>query len=107
MTAAAVNPAAEPSVHVFGRLVRGLSEKDARSELVTVGDQMAAAFPQTHGNTRPQVVSYTRVMAYRKVLDRKQNKETDLKAAYFEDVCWNDDESDARGAASSKMEIMA
>jgi putative ABC transport system permease protein len=59
LTAAAMNPGAEPSIHVFGRLARGFSEKDAQSELATVGDQMAAAFPQTHTNTRPQVLSYT------------------------------------------------
>ncbi len=60
LTAAAVSPAAEPSVHVFGRLVHGFSAQDAQSELMTLGDQMAAAFPQTHGKTRPQAVSYTR-----------------------------------------------
>jgi predicted permease len=60
LTDAAKNPGAEPSLHVFGRLARGFSEKQARSELATVGDQMAAAFPQTHGNIRPQVYSYTR-----------------------------------------------
>jgi putative ABC transport system permease protein len=59
LTAAATNPGAEPSIHVFGRLARGFSEKQAQSELATVGDQMAAAFPQTHSNTRPQVLSYT------------------------------------------------
>nr|MBA2302071.1 ABC transporter permease [Acidobacteriota bacterium] len=59
LTAAATNPGGEPSIHVFGRLARGFSEKDAQSELATVGDQTAAAFPQTHSNTRPQVLSYT------------------------------------------------
>jgi predicted permease len=63
LTAAATNPAAEPSIHVFGRLARGFSRKDAQSELATVGDQMAAAFPQTHGNTRPLVLSYTHAFA--------------------------------------------
>jgi predicted permease len=60
LTEAATNPAAEPSMHVFGRLAAGFSDKQARAELATVGDQMAAAFPQMHGNTRPQAVSYTR-----------------------------------------------
>lgn len=60
LTDAATNPGAEPAIHVFGRLARGFSQKSAQSELTTVGDQMATAFPQTHGNTRPQVVSYTR-----------------------------------------------
>jgi putative ABC transport system permease protein len=60
LTAAATDPGAEPSIYVFGRLARGFSEKAAQSELATVGDQMAAAFPQTHANTRPLVFSYTR-----------------------------------------------
>lgn len=59
LTAAATNPGAEPSIHVFGRLAHGFSERQAQSELTTVGDQMAAAFPKTHGNVRPQVLSYT------------------------------------------------
>jgi putative ABC transport system permease protein len=62
-TAAATNPAAEPSIFVFGRLARGFSEKQAQSELATVGDQMAAAFPQTHRDTRPLVLSYTHAFA--------------------------------------------
>lgn len=84
-----VREAAEDARHLFS---------DAKEVIADPDDLVPAVY---------QVVSYTRVMAYRKVLDRKQNKETDLKAAYFEDVCWNDDESDARGAASRKMEIMA
>jgi predicted permease len=63
LTDDATNPAAEPSMHVFGRLARGFSEQAARSELTTVGEQLAAAFPQTHGNTRPQVISYTHAFA--------------------------------------------
>jgi predicted permease len=59
LTAAATNPGVDPSLHVLGRLARGVSEKDARSELATVGDQTAAAFPQTHSNIRPQVLTYT------------------------------------------------
>jgi putative ABC transport system permease protein len=59
LTAAATNPGAQPSIHVFGRLARGFSEQEAQAELVTVGDQMAAAFPQTHGRIRPLVLSYT------------------------------------------------
>jgi putative ABC transport system permease protein len=60
LTDAATNPAAEPSIHVFGRLAPGFSETDARSELTTLGDQMAAAMPQTHGKIRPEAVSFTR-----------------------------------------------
>ena len=60
LTPAATDPGAEPSLHVFGRLARGVSARQAQSELATAGDQMAAAFPQTHANTRPLVLSYTR-----------------------------------------------
>ena len=60
LTAAAANPGAEPSIHVFGRLAPGFSQKAAQSELATVGDQMAAAFPETHADIRPLVLSYTR-----------------------------------------------
>jgi len=41
LTAAATNPAAEPSIHVFGRLAPGFSERHAAAELTTVGDQLA------------------------------------------------------------------
>ena len=63
LTAAATNPAAEPSMHVFGRIAPGFSEKQAGAELTTVGDQLANAFPQTHTNTRPEVLSYTHAFA--------------------------------------------
>ena len=37
-----------------------------------------------------QVVSYGRVISYRRSKS-KQATRLDLKAAYFEDVCWNDE----------------
>ena len=63
LTAAAANPAAEPSIFVFGRLAAGVSLKQAAAELATVGDQLTRAFPQTHANTRPEPMSYTHVLA--------------------------------------------
>ena len=63
LTTAATNPAAEPSIHVFGRLAPGLSQKQAAAELTTIGDQLAKAFPQTHLNTRPEPMSYTHALA--------------------------------------------
>ena len=57
LSAAAANPAAEPSILVFGRLAAGISLKQAAAELATVGDQLARAFPQTHANTRPEPMS--------------------------------------------------
>jgi putative ABC transport system permease protein len=59
LTAAALNPAGEPAINVFGRIAHGFSEKAVRSELATVGDQMAAAFPQTHRDIRPLALTYT------------------------------------------------
>ena len=47
------------SLHVFGRIADGSSLAEARAEVAAVGERMAAAFPQTHGTLRPQVMSYT------------------------------------------------
>jgi predicted permease len=49
-----------PSLHVFGRLVAGSSIEDARAELASIGDRMAAASPRTHANLRPQALAYPR-----------------------------------------------
>ena len=51
---------ASTTVNVFGRLAPGFSLQDARAELATVGERMAAALPATHQDVRPQVQSYTR-----------------------------------------------
>jgi putative ABC transport system permease protein len=58
-TGAELQPDAGLAVYVFGRLADRFSMSDARAELATVGDQMAAAFPQTHKDVRPQVMPYT------------------------------------------------
>ena len=47
------------SLHVFGRLADGFSLTQARTELVTAGDRMAVAFPQSHASVRPQALPYT------------------------------------------------
>ena len=49
---------ARTSVNVFGRLAPGFSLRDARSELKTIGEQMAAALPDSHKEVRPQVQSF-------------------------------------------------
>ena len=54
-----VTPGAGLSLHVFGRIADGSSLSEARAELATIGDRMAAAFPETHGTLRPQVMEYT------------------------------------------------
>jgi putative ABC transport system permease protein len=56
---AELQPGAGQPLYVFGRLADGFSMSDARAELATVGDQMAAAFPQTHKDVRPHVTPYT------------------------------------------------
>jgi predicted permease len=53
-------PSARTSVNVFGRLAPGFSLQDARSELRTFGEWMAAGLPATHKDVRPHVQSYTR-----------------------------------------------
>ena len=47
-----------PSIYIFGRLAPGVTLRTARAELTTVGLRMAAAFPDTHGLLRPQVMPY-------------------------------------------------
>ena len=53
------SPSADPSVTVFGRLADGVSLDDARAELTTIGERLAAALPQTHQGRRPDVAAYT------------------------------------------------
>lgn len=48
-----------------------------------------------------QVVSYSRVLAYRRSMATKSHKKTDLKAAYFADVCWNADSLAEQGEPAS------
>ena len=51
---------AKREVHVMGRLRDGVSLAQARAEVSTIGERMAAAFPQTHGDLRLYVGPYTR-----------------------------------------------
>ena len=52
-------PGARTSANVFGRLAPGFSLQDARSEMTTIGEQLATALPATHKEIRPQVQSFT------------------------------------------------
>lgn len=54
-----------------------------------------------------QVLSYGHVIAYRRQLQARNHKNTELMAAYFADVCWNGEPMDAelrdrRGGARSR-----
>ena len=59
LTGAELQPGPGPDLYVFGRLADGFSMSDAQAELATIGNQMAAAFPQTHKDLRPHVRPYT------------------------------------------------
>ena len=52
------NPGGGPTLNVFGRIADGYSLSQARAELTAIGQGMAAAFPQSHGTVRPEVVAY-------------------------------------------------
>jgi predicted permease len=47
-----------PSIYIFGRLADGVALDEARAELATIGRQMAAAYPTTHGQLRPVILPY-------------------------------------------------
>jgi predicted permease len=51
---------AKRDVHVMGRLRDGVSLAQARAEVSTIGERMASAFPQSHGDLRLHVGPYTR-----------------------------------------------
>ena len=60
LTAAATNPAAEPSIYVFGRLAAGFSQKQARSpNWRPSATRWPRHFRRRTRNTRPQALSYT------------------------------------------------
>jgi putative ABC transport system permease protein len=44
---------------VFGRLADGFSMKEARAEVATIGDRMAAALPNGRSERRARVIGYT------------------------------------------------
>ncbi len=52
------NPGGGPLLTVFGRMADGYSLSQARAELTVIGQGMAAAFPQSHGTVRAEVVAY-------------------------------------------------
>jgi putative ABC transport system permease protein len=60
-----VNPSAfvhgeGPSISVFGRLAPGASMGDARAQLTTIGQRLAAEFPGSHQYIRPRAIPYAR-----------------------------------------------
>jgi hypothetical protein len=52
-------PGQAPEIDVFGRLAPGFSLRDAETELGVLGQQIAAAYPDTHGDVMPRVFPYT------------------------------------------------
>ena len=48
-----------PAIAMFGRLSPGVSMEQAEAELARIGSQAAAAWPETHGRLRAQVLPYT------------------------------------------------
>jgi predicted permease len=58
LNSASFAPRDGPGVRVFGRLADGYGLDEVRSELSTLGQQAAAAFPETHAQLRPQVLRY-------------------------------------------------
>jgi predicted permease len=59
LDASAARPGDAVSLLVFGRLEDGVTFERARVELATIGERMAAAFPETHEYLRPVVLPYT------------------------------------------------
>ena len=51
-------PGAGPPLAVFGRLAQGYSLSQARAELESIGERLAAAYPQSHAAVRPRVSNY-------------------------------------------------
>jgi predicted permease len=47
-----------PSIHVFGRLADGLTIERAEAELSAIAARLAAAFPETNGRLRTQILPY-------------------------------------------------
>jgi putative ABC transport system permease protein len=47
-----------PSIFIAGRLAPGFELADAHAELSVIATRMSAAFPDTHGHRRPEVVPY-------------------------------------------------
>ena len=49
-----------PEIDVFGRLASGKNLADAQRQAATIGQRLAAAYPETHSHIRPRIVSYTK-----------------------------------------------
>ena len=52
-------PRMGPEINVFARLAPGATLEQAQAELASIGQGLAARFPQTHEHLRPLVVPYT------------------------------------------------
>ncbi len=59
LDASAAQPDDEPSLLVFARLADGVTMARAHAELATIGQRMAASYPETHEHLRPVVIPYT------------------------------------------------
>lgn len=49
-----------PAIQVFGRLAPNATLEDAQTQLATIGQRLAAAYPASHERVRPRVLPYTR-----------------------------------------------
>jgi len=56
---AAFLPRTGPEINVFARLAPGATLEQAQGELTSIGQGLAAKYPQTHERLRPLVVPYT------------------------------------------------
>ena len=52
-------PKTGPQLFIFGRLAPGATREQAQAELTTVGRRAAAAWPATHAQLEPRVLTYT------------------------------------------------
>jgi hypothetical protein len=59
MTAPDRAPGRGPSIFVAARLAPGRRIDDAQTELTAIGQRLAAAYPDTHADLRPEVLPYT------------------------------------------------
>jgi putative ABC transport system permease protein len=58
LTTLDADPGAGPPLIVFARIADGYALSQARAELAAIGQRMAAAFPQSHGAIRTEVIAY-------------------------------------------------
>lgn len=61
-----LNPAAyergnAPAIDVFGRLAPGASVAEAQRQITTIGQRLAATYPETHRYNRSEVLPYTKI----------------------------------------------